>query len=175
MLEPYPQANDELIDPKAVGDMDWVQAFILGVRKIRSGYDIKPSKALPVLLQNGSDEDKQRLVDNEIYLTSLAKLDSIIWLGDDEQAPESATSLVGEMKVLIPMEGLIDKDAEIQRLAKEIQKEEQKYAQVEKKLENPSFVDKAPAAVVEKERSKLSEIKVALEKLQEQLEKISQL
>jgi valyl-tRNA synthetase len=156
-------------------DMDWVQAFILGVRKIRSGYDIKPSKALPVLLQNGSDADKQRLVNNEIYLTSLAKLDSIIWLDDDEQAPESATSLVGEMKLLIPMEGLIDKDAEIKRLNKELEKKQKEYEGVEKKLANPNFVDKAPAAVVEKERSKLSENKIALEKLQEQLEKISKL
>jgi valyl-tRNA synthetase len=158
-----------------VDDMEWVQAFVLGIRKIRSGYDIKPGKPLPVLLQNGSDEDKQRLVDNEIYLTSLAKLDAIVWLGENEQAPESATALVGEMKVLIPMEGLIDKEAEIQRLNKELDKQQKQYDQVEKKLDNPNFVDKAPPPVVEKERSKLSEIKIAIEKLQEQLEKISKL
>jgi valyl-tRNA synthetase len=175
MLQPYPLADDTLIDKKAVDDMEWVQSFVLGIRKIRSGYDIKPGKPLPVLLQNGTEEDKQRLVDNEIYLTSLAKLDTIIWLADDEQAPESATSLVGEMKVLIPMEGLIDKDAEVKRLTKELEKNQKQYEQVEKKLENPNFVDKAPAPVVEKERSKLSEIKIALEKLQEQLEKINKL
>ncbi|UCD32463.1 MAG: hypothetical protein JSV38_00735, partial [Desulfobacterales bacterium] len=90
-------------------------------------------------------------------------------------APESATALVGEMKVLIPMEGLIDKDAEIQRLNKELDKQQKQYEQVEKKLDNPNFIDKAPAQVVEKERSKLSEIKIAIEKLQEQLEKISKL
>ncbi len=175
MLQPYPVADDTLIDNKAVDDMEWVQSFVLGIRKIRSGYDIKPGKPLPVLLQNGTEQDKQRLVDNEIYLTSLAKLDTIIWLADDEQAPESATALVGEMKVLIPMEGLIDKDAEIQRLTKELEKNQKQYEQVEKKLGNPSFVDKAPAPVVEKERSKLSEIKIAIEKLQEQLDKINKL
>ena len=111
----------------------------------------------------------------EEFIKTLAKLENVIILSDDEEAPESAPALVGEMKVLIPMEGLIDKEAEIQRLTKEIDKEQQKYNQVEKKLENPNFVDKAPAAVVEKERSKLSEIKIALEKLQEQLEKISKL
>jgi valyl-tRNA synthetase len=175
MLQPYPEANNDLVDSKAVDDMDWVQAFILGVRKIRSGYDIKPGKALPVLLQNGTDDDRQRLVDNELYLTGLAKLDTIVWLGDNEQAPESATSLVGEMKILIPMEGFIDKEAEIQRLRKEIDKNQQNYDRIEKKLENPKFVEKAPPEVVEKERSKLSELKIALEKLQEQLEKISKL
>jgi valyl-tRNA synthetase len=175
MLEPYPMADNSLFDDQAVDDMEWVQAFVLGIRKIRSGYDIKPGKPLPVLLQNGSDEDKQRLVDNEIYLTSLAKLDAIVWLGENEQAPESATALVGEMKVLIPMEGLIDKEAEIQRLNKELDKQQKQYDQVEKKLDNPNFVDKAPPPVVEKERSKLSEIKIAIEKLQEQLEKISKL
>jgi valyl-tRNA synthetase len=134
MLEPYPMADNSLFDDQAVDDMEWVQAFVLGIRKIRSGYDIKPGKPLPVLLQNGSDEDKQRLVDNEIYLTSLAKLDAIVWLGENEQAPESATALVGEMKVLIPMEGLIDKEAEIQRLNKELDKQQKQYDQVEKKL-----------------------------------------
>ena len=175
MREAYPEANDTLIDANAVEAMEWVQAFVLGIRKIRSGYDIKPSKPLPVLLQNGSDDDKQRLADNEIYITSLARLESITWLSDDEQAPESATSLVAEMKVLIPMQGLIDKDAEIKRLTKELEKKQKEYDSVEKKLDNPSFVDKAPAPVVEKERSRLSEIKIATEKLQEQLDKISKL
>ena len=175
MLEPYPEADESLIDPSASADMEWVQAFVLGVRKIRSGMDIKPGKALPVLLQGGTAEDKQRLESNQVYLTSLARLESITWLNDADDAPESATALVGEMKLLIPMAGLIDKDAEVARLQKEHDRKQQEYARVEAKLANENFVAKAPAAVVEKERSKLSEIKIAMEKLQEQLDKISKL
>jgi valyl-tRNA synthetase len=175
MLEPYPEADESLIDPSASADMQWVQAFVLGIRKIRSGMDIKPGKALAVLLQGGTAEDKQRLESNQAYLTSLARLESITWLNDGDEAPESATALVGEMKLLIPMAGLIDKDAEIARLQKEHDRKQQEYTRVEAKLANENFVSKAPAAVVEKERSKLSEIKIAMEKLQEQLDKISKL
>ena len=175
MRQPYPQVDETLINQQAVTEMQWIQAFILGVRQIRSGMDIKPGKALPVLIQNGSAQDKQRLDANQHYLISLAKLESITWLNAKDEAPESATSLVGEMKLLIPMAGLIDKEAEQQRLGKEIDKKQQEYQRTEAKLSNSSFVDKAPPEVVEKERSKLSEIKVAIEKLQEQLEKISKL
>jgi len=175
MLQPYPLGDSTAIDKFANDDMEWVQAFVLGVRKIRSGMDIKPGKLLPVLLQNGSEEDKQRLDTNQHYLVSLAKLESITWLNNDEEAPESATALVGEMKLLIPMEGLIDVEAELLRLTKERDKKIQEYERVENKLNNPNFVDKAPAEIVEKERSKLSEIKIAIEKLQEQIDKLSKL
>ncbi len=172
MVQPYPEFDPTPINDAAVKDMEWVQAFILGVRKIRSGYDIKPGKPLSVLLQNGNAEDQKRLADYEIYLVSLAKLESITWLSASDEAPESATSLVGEMKLLIPMAGLIDVVAEKQRLGKEIEKKQQEHERVEKKLQNSSFVDKAPANVVESERSKLSELKVTIEKLQEQLKKL---
>jgi len=175
MLQTYPEFNAAQLNDTAVKDMEWVQAFILGVRKIRSGYDIKPGKPLAVLLQNGNDEDRQRLSDYEIYLTSLAKLESITWLNAGDDAPESATSLVGEMKLLIPMAGLIDVAAEKQRLLKETEKKQQEYTRVEQKLQNPNFVDKAPANVVDNERNKLAEIKIAIEKLQEQLNKLEDL
>ncbi len=175
MNQAYPLADKSLIDAVAINDMQWVQAFILGIRKIRSGMDIKPGKPLPVLIQNGSDTDQQRLESNQHYLTSLAKLKSITWLDEGNDAPESATALVGEMKILIPLAGLIDAEEEQKRLTKEIDKKQQEYERVENKLGNPNFVEKAPAEVVEKERSKLSEIKIAIEKLQEQLQKIIKL
>ncbi len=175
MHQPYPEPNENLIDTQAIDDLQWVQSFILGVRKIRSGMDIKPGKPLPVLLQNGNTEDSRLLSENEIYLSSLARLESITWLDETETAPESATALVGNMKVLIPMAGLIDVAEEKQRLGREIDKKQQELDRIGKKLQNPNFVEKAPAAVVEKERSKLSEIKIAIEKLQEQLAKLEKL
>ena len=170
--QPYPLADASLIDPQAVAEMEWVKQFILGVRKIRSGMNIKPGKMLPVLLQNGSEHDRQRLQANRHYVQSLGRVDSIEWL-DNEQAPESATALVGEMKVLIPMAGLIDKQAEQTRLGKELEKKRAELERVEKKLSNSSFVDKAPSAVVDKEKDKADEAKTAITQLQEQLEKIN--
>ena len=175
MLQPYPETDESLIDPQSVLEIEWLQEFVLGVRKIRSSMDIKPGKPLPVLLQNGSDSDRQLLEANGNWLKTLARLDSIQWLQADEEAPESAMALVGEMKVLIPMAGLIDKDAELARLAKEIEKLEKDIARTEGKLANENFTAKAPAAVVEKEREKLKEASASLQQLKQQQEKIEKL
>ena len=175
MLQPYPLADESIIDPQAVTEIEWVKTFILGVRKIRSSMDIKPGKPLPVLLQNGTEADQLLLQANLSYLQSLAKIENITWLEAGQDAPESATALVGEMKLLIPMAGLIDKDAELKRLNKEIDKLEKDIARVEGKLQNENFISKAPPAVVEKERAKITEASASLEQLKEQREKIEKL
>jgi valyl-tRNA synthetase len=87
----------------------------------------------------------------------------------------SATALVGEMQVLVPMAGLIDKDAELARLDKEIQRLEGEVQRVGGKLANEGFVAKAPAEVLDKERAKLAEAEQALGKLAEQRERIASL
>jgi valyl-tRNA synthetase len=169
MRQPYPQADAAAVDARALEEIAWVQNVILGVRKIRSGMNIDPRKPLPVLLQNGSARDLERLQANAIYITTLARTDgAVTWLKEGDASPDSATALVGEMKVLIPMAGLIDKAAELPRLAKEVERLGKDVERVEAKLANPSFVDKAPPAVVEKERAKLSELKSALEQLRAQ-------
>jgi valyl-tRNA synthetase len=172
MLQPYPEVDENKIDAKAETDIQWVMDIVMGVRKIRSGMNIDPKKPLPVLLQNASSEDHSLMTDNEMFISTLAKTESITWLEDTETAPESATALVGEMKILIPMAGLIDKEAERARLSKEIEKLEKDRQRHEAKLANPKFVDKAPAEVVEKERSRLAEIKLKIDSLNEQLQRI---
>ncbi|HED19447.1 MAG TPA: valine--tRNA ligase, partial [Gammaproteobacteria bacterium] len=170
----YPEPDDSAIDQDAIDEIEWVKEFVLGVRKIRSGMNIEPRKALPVLLQNGSDTDQQRLAHNQHYVKSLARLASIEWLGNQE-GPESATALIGEMKLLIPMAGLIDKEAEQARLEKELDRKRTDLERTEKKLGNPAFVEKAPAAVVDKEKAKAEDTKAAIKQLQEQLQKIATL
>ncbi|MDG6773548.1 valine--tRNA ligase [Thiomicrorhabdus sp. ZW0627] len=175
MLEPYPQADEAKIDSQAVAELEWVKQFIIGVRKIRSEMDIAPSKALPVLLAGLNENDQGWLDNNSIFLQTLAKLESITVLENEADAPESAVSLVGEMKVLIPMAGLIDKEAELSRLNKEIAKLEGEIKRLSGKLSNESFVAKAPEAVVANERQKLSDNETALKNLKVQHEKIQQL
>jgi valyl-tRNA synthetase len=174
MHQPYPASDASGIDEAAVADIGWVKDFVLGVRKIRSGMNIDPRKALPVLLQNGSEQDQQRLEANRHYLASLGRVESIEWLGDSE-GPESATALVGDMKLLIPMAGLIDKEAEQARLEKELDKKRGDLERTEKKLGNASFVDKAPAAVVDKEKAKAEDLRSAISQLEKQLTKIAAL
>ena len=175
MLQPFPEYNEANFDQDAVDEVEWIKNFIIGIRQIRSGMDIKPGKLLPVLLQNGSETDKALYEKHESYLKKLAKLESISWLSQGDDSPESATSLVGEMKLLIPMAGLIDKDVELKRLNKEIEKLTKLAKQLEGKLSNKGFTDKAPEAVVQKERDKLAEQQTAISNLQQQKEKIEKL
>jgi valyl-tRNA synthetase len=137
--------------------------------------NIPPGKALPVLVSNGSDSDQSRVENNAPFLTQLAKLESITWLSAGESAPVAATSLVGGMEILVPMAGLIDQAAELKRLAKEIEKLDQEMARIQGKLANKSFVDRAPADVVEKERAKQAGLEESLQQLKQQEQRISQL
>ncbi|WP_130912800.1 valine--tRNA ligase, partial [Pseudomonas sp. Sample_9] len=168
MLQPWPVANEERIDPAAENDIEWLKELMLGTRNIRGEMNIGPGKPLPIFLKNVSAEDQRRLTENEALLKKLARLESITVLAAGEEAPLSATALVGEMEVLVPMAGLIDKGAELARLDKEILRLQGEVQRVGGKLSNAGFVDKAPAEVIEKERAKLAEAEQALGKLAEQ-------
>ncbi len=172
MLQAYPIADESLVDEHAVTEINWVMSFILGVRRIRGEMNIAPGKPLPVLLQNGSANDQDFLNNNSVYLQKIGRLASITWLDNEESTPESAIALVGEMKILIPMAGLIDKDAELARLEKEIQKINNDLPRIKDKLSNPTFVDKAPPAVIDKEKAKLAELCSVLSNLEQQHAKI---
>ncbi len=175
MLQAYPRCDDKKIDTAASADIEWLQGVIVGVRNIRGEMNIPPGKELDVLLRNGDDKDKNRLEENAQYLKKLAKLSDIRFLSPDETAPVASTSLVGELEILVPMAGLIDKDAELARLSKEIDKLANDLSRIKGKLDNSSFVDKAPAEVVAKEREKLARQQQALEKLQQQKQEIQNL
>jgi len=175
MLRPYPAADDSHRDAVAEAEMEWLKQFILGIRQIRGEMNISPGKPLPVLLENASESDQVNLEATRHYLNFLAKTESVTVLSAGEEAPESAIALVGKMKVLIPLAGLIDKEAELERLNKEIGKIEADMKGTEGKLSNPNFVDKAPEAVVQKEKDKLAKASDALTQLREQVEKISAL
>ena len=172
MLQAYPVADEAKIDTQAIAETNWVMSFILGVRRIRGEMNIAPGKPLPVLLQNGSSTDQQNLANNRVYLQKLGRLESITWLTAEESTPESAIALVGEMKLLIPMAGLIDKDAELARLDKEIQKIKGDLPRIESKLSNPAFIDKAPEDVINKEKIKLADLRSMLNNLEQQQAKI---
>ncbi|OZB32233.1 MAG: valine--tRNA ligase [Pseudomonas sp. 34-62-33] len=175
MLQPWPVANESRIDAAAEGDIEWVKQLMLGVRQIRGEMKISMAKRIDIIVANASAEDLRRLADFEPLLSKLAKLESVRVLAAGEEAPMSATTLVGEMEVLVPMAGLIDKDAELARLDKEVARLEGEVKRVGGKLANEGFVAKAPAEVLEKERAKLAEAEQALAKMVEQRSKIAAL
>jgi valyl-tRNA synthetase len=175
MLQPYPVANEKGVDSAANADIEWLKGVIVGVRNIRGEMNIPPGKELTVILGNGDERDKKRLEQNAPFLRKLAKLADITWLSAGEEAPASATALVGELEILVPMAGLIDKDAELSRLGREIDKLEKDLSRIQGKLGNASFVDRAPEAVVAKEREKMQAQQQALDTLQEQVQRIEQM
>ncbi|APD90883.1 valine--tRNA ligase [Alteromonas mediterranea] len=175
MVQAFPEVDAAKQDDKVLADIEWVKKFIVGIRNIRGEMDISPNKPLNALLKNVSDEDARRLDAAKAFLDKLSKLETVTILKDGEEAPASATALVGEMEILIPMAGLIDKDAELARITKAMEKIEKDVSRTRGKLGNEKFVSNAPGAVIEKERGKLEEGEKALAKLKEQFDTIKAL
>jgi valyl-tRNA synthetase len=175
MLEAYPQPDSSKINTQAEADVEWLKGVIAGIRNIRGEMNISPSKALPVLCHNVSADDAARLARYRSQLNFLARLDSLTILTNDAELPPAATALVGDMAVLVPLKGFIDKDAEAARLGKELNRLEGEVVRIGGKLSNESFTAKAPAAVIAQEQKKLDDAKAAQAKLQEQLEKLKNL
>jgi valyl-tRNA synthetase len=162
-----------VLDPfysAALQDIEWLKKIILGVRNIRGEMNLSPNKLLPLLLHKGTQRDREKIAEFREYLNTLLKLEAITWT---EQPPPSATALVEILELNIPLAGLIDKDAEIARLNKEINKLQKDLASAETKLNNPNYVAKAPQDVVEKEKQKINDLRFALEKLQQKLAVVS--
>ena len=175
MTQPFPTFRQPLVNQEAEQEMEWVKQFILGIRKIKGEMNIAPGKPVPVLLSHASDSDKAWAEKHRAYLDFLARTESVEVLAEGDEGPEAATSLVGEMKLLIPLSGLIDREAEFARLEKEVGKLRAEVERVEKKLSNPNFTDKAPEAVVQKERGKLADAQSALANMEQQAQRINRL
>ncbi len=175
MTQPYPQVIHNLISIKAEAEIKWLQTFILGIRQIRGEMNIPPSKPLPCFVQNFNATDEQYLANNISILNSVAKMHNINKLSTTEQAPESATALVNDMKIFIPLTGLIDKNQEVIRLNKEIEKLEKQKSQFEGKLNNENFIKGAPKAIINIEKERLAKTLSAICDFNNQLKKISSL
>lgn len=175
MLAQYPVPNPERINEQAEADMLGLQGLIGAVRNIRGEMGLGNARLLPVLLQNTTDAEKAQIARIEPLFKALAKVESITFLTDAEQAPLSSSSVVGRISVFVPMKGLIDPKAELGRLQKDLDKVQKQHDQIASKLANEGFVAKAPAAVVEGEKAKLTEFADQLVKIKANMEQIAAL
>jgi valyl-tRNA synthetase len=175
MLAQYPQAGGFAADAEADGEVSWMKQFILAVRQIRGEMDIAPSRKIPLLLQNVTPA-MRALVDKQFaYLSRLAGLESVKLLEAGEPAPEAATAILGDLTLLVPMAGLIDPKAEIERLTKRIAKNESDIGKLNAKLGNENFVRNAPPEVVAGDRARVAELQAQNESLKTQLERVRRL
>ena len=154
-------------------EVEWLQNVLLAVRRIRGEMNISPGKPLDVLYENASDADLALIEKNTNFLQRMGRLESFTKV--EGTALESAVMVIGKMRLLIPLAGLIDKEQELARLTREIGKIEPTITMLTNKLGNPGFTDKAPEKVVEGERAKLSDAENQLRELKEQLTKIAAL
>lgn len=168
MLQPFPEYDASQVDEKALSDLEWIKQTIIAVRNIRAEMNIAPGKPLEVMLRGASAEAQRRVLENQSFIQSLARLSSLTLLADGDKGPVSVTKLVEGAEVLIPMAGLIDKATELDRLAKEVAKLEAEIERIEGKLGNEGFVARAPEAVVAKERERMAACAEAKQKLIEQ-------
>ena len=156
-LRPYPTAADFAGQDYAQADADveWLKTMVSALRRVRSELNVSPAKTIRLLLQDGNDHDRTRVVRFASSLSFLLKLDDIAWLEAGADAPASAAAVVGELKLLVPLEGLVDLDAERARLDKEIARVTGEKDKSEAKL--AKFTDKVPPAVVDQERQRLAD------------------
>ncbi|MEX2496752.1 MAG: class I tRNA ligase family protein, partial [Woeseia sp.] len=175
MLQPYPPGGSQWQDVDAEGEMDWVRQFILGVRQIRGEMNISPGKPLPVLLQQASEQDRTLAERHRHLLSRVGRIESIRVLDAEEAIPPSATALLGNMRLLVPMKGAIDVDAERLRLMKQQEKLSADLRRSRQKLDNSNFVNNAPADVVSKESDRAAELRRQIGQLEEQLAKLDAL
>jgi valyl-tRNA synthetase len=175
MLESYPRFDGKKVDQEACKELEWLKNVIVAIRSIRSEMNIAPGKWLSIILRKGSAFDIENIRKHEHLLSALAKIESISWIQTEQTPPPSATAFVGELEIFIPMADFINKEEELARLNKEIMKIQKDLTQIETKLQNPQFVDKAPAEVVAKERIRCDELRMTLAKLVKQMEEINAL
>ncbi len=175
MTEPYPTVKENSINEAIEQDMEWLKSAIQKIRTIRSEMNVPPSKPITVLLQNGSQSDKALMETHQSLLKKLAKIDTISWLNANETPPASATALMSELEIHIPLAGLIDVDAEVERLNKEITKLSKEKFKSESKLGNERFVSKAPKEVIDQENERLNASNKSITLLSEKLEELKNL
>lgn len=173
IVQDFPVVNMDLIDENAENEINWIKDFVIGIRKIRADMNIAPNKKLVCFLKNINTTDNEFLTNNKDTLISLAKLESINELSDESQ--EYATALVGKMKILIHLSGLVDKADEIKRLNKEIEKLEKQVIQFIQKLKNKKFMANAKPTIVKQAQDNLQNTNNKMLDLQQQLQIIQKL
>ncbi|MDX7986875.1 valine--tRNA ligase [Xenorhabdus sp. 12] len=175
MLQSFPEFSQEKVDELALNDLEWIKEAIIAVRNIRAEMNIAPSKPLEVLLRDANEDAQRRVAENLNFIQAMGRLSAVTVLAAGEDAPVSVTKLINGAEILIPMAGLVDKEAELARLDKEIEKLDKEIGGIEGKLANEGFVSRAPEAVVAKERERLATNNAAKEKLLAQKETIAAL
>ena len=173
MVQAFPEAGP--VDTEAESHIEWLQNVVQGVRRIRSELNLPPGKWLDAWFQGGNATDRERQEHFKEALGQLTRIQTVEWVDDSVDSSQCAVALVGELKVLIPLKGLVDVDEELARLSRQLERENAELRKSEGKLGNSRFVENAPEAVVAQERERLETHRANTEKLQAQISRLESL
>jgi valyl-tRNA synthetase len=173
MVTPWPETMT--IDEEAVADAEWLKAIISAIRSARTELNLAPGKPMPLMVQLGEAEDHKRLEHFAELIRRLARIEAIDRVPDDRDSGDCAVALAGNLRLLIPLAGLVDIGEELARINKQLERERKGLEQVQKKLANERFVENAPAEVVDKERQRLADHQTTVAELEAQVEKLERL
>ncbi len=165
MLSEWPEVSEALIDEAAAEELDWVITFIREVRSTRAEMNVPAGAQIPAVLVSANEESRRRLKEWKTEIMRLARLSDVTLA--DEVPPKAAQIVHGEAIVAMPLEGVIDLNAELKRLEKELAAAEKEIRSLEGRLSNEKFLTKAKPEVVEQTRQRLAEMKTRREKLEE--------
>jgi valyl-tRNA synthetase len=155
--------------------VEWLKNIVSGIRNIRGELLIKPSTKIPSIFKGNSSKDKENLDKVNLYISHLSGLRNITWAEMDSQEPPSSIFTLDSLKVMIPLEGLIDVKEETQRLSKKITKLTQEKDMLGTKLSNKSFIDNAPLELVENQKERFAVLSTELKNLNAQMSEIKKL
>ena len=175
MIAAWPQAEDYPEDAQAEAGIEWLQGFVLGIRRIRGELNLPPGRPLAVLAHGADAQDRARIETLADLLYPLAGISELKLLAADTEPPPAAAALHGELRLLTPLAGVIDSAAESTRLAKLVTQAENALQAAENKLSNPQFRSKAPHEVVQATRDRQKALRRDLERLREQAERVKAL
>jgi valyl-tRNA synthetase len=175
MASIYPAASDYASDADAEARVGTLKEYILKVRQIRGEMNIAPSRKISLLLRDADDDARSLVADHGHYLARLAGLEKLDVLAAGESGPVSASAMVMSTTLLVPLAGLIDPKAEIERLSKVIEKNKSDIAKLEAKLGNENFVKNAKPELVAADRAKAAELLAQNLNLVTQLERVRKL
>lgn len=167
IIAKWPQANTDYIDADIESDMNTLIDIIRGIRNIRTEYDVAPSKRITAFVAPGSH--KPIITAHDYLFNRLCNVEEIELIQSDKSPEESATTVVSDVMVYLPLAGLIDYEAEYQRLEKEQEKLSQQITKTESMLANENFVNRAPEKVVQRERDTLADLLASADKNQQRL------
>jgi valyl-tRNA synthetase len=175
MLEPFPDAEDFESDDNAVAEIEWLKTFIVGIRQIRAETNLSPGKTVSVKLAGANATDRERIFGNRAYIDRLARVSDIEHIEEGSDVRGAATALLGDMRIMVPLAGLIDVGAEIARLDKQLARARKELEACRRKLDNANFVENAPAEIIAKERDRAAELSQRSDHLSVQLARIREI